>query len=212
MRDTRRVRRCLPVNCRWRAGTHRSAIPPSPTASSTGSSTTRTGSNCGASRCERSVAGRPVERAHEVAPPRFLQCRAGQGGSNAAPSPRTPLPGSTTKRLTDADHFCMIRTAQRRFAPTAIGITRNSDRHQFGISDRLRRNPHVAGQAELAYSTKPLQERRINQDNFARLQPDRSPDWIMDNFGAWPMGWPPQTFSILLKLWPKDNLELCAHS
>jgi hypothetical protein len=36
----------------------------------------------------------------------------------------------------------MIRTAQRRFAPTAIGITRNSDRHQFGMSDRLRRNPH----------------------------------------------------------------------
>jgi hypothetical protein len=35
----------------------------------------------------------------------------------------------------------MIRTAQRRFAPTAIGITRNSDRHQIGISDRLRRNP-----------------------------------------------------------------------
>ena len=66
----------------------------------------------------------------------------GKGGSNAAPSPRTPLPGSTRKDLTDADHFCMIRTAQRRFAPTAIGITRNSDRHQFGMSDRLRRNPH----------------------------------------------------------------------
>ena len=38
----------------------------------------------------------------------------------------------------------MIRTAQRRFAPTAIGITRNSDRHQIGISDRLRRNPQLS--------------------------------------------------------------------
>ena len=38
----------------------------------------------------------------------------------------------------------MIRTAQRRFAPTVIGITRNSDRHQFGISDRLRRNPQLS--------------------------------------------------------------------
>jgi hypothetical protein len=34
----------------------------------------------------------------------------------------------------------MIRTAQRRFAPTVIGITRNSDRHQIGMSDRHRRN------------------------------------------------------------------------
>jgi predicted DNA-binding transcriptional regulator AlpA len=35
----------------------------------------------------------------------------------------------------------MIRTAQRRFAPTVIGIPRNGDRHQIGIGDRLRRNP-----------------------------------------------------------------------
>ena len=61
-------------------------------------------------------------------------------GSNAAPSPRTPLPGSITKRLTDADHFSMIRNAQRRFAPTVIGITRNGDRHQIGMCDRHRRN------------------------------------------------------------------------
>jgi hypothetical protein len=27
----------------------------------------------------------------------------------------------------------MIRTAQRRFAPTVIGITRNRDRHRIGI-------------------------------------------------------------------------------
>ena len=62
-----------------------------------------------------------------------LQCWAGQGDSNADPSPRTPLPGSHTKHLTDADHFSMIETAQRRFAPTVIGILRNSDRHQIGI-------------------------------------------------------------------------------
>jgi hypothetical protein len=37
----------------------------------------------------------------------------------------------------------MIRTAQRRFAPTVIGITRNSDRHQIGMSDRHRRNTHL---------------------------------------------------------------------
>ena len=64
------------------------------------------------------------------------------------PSPRTPLPGSTAKRLTDADHFCMIRTAQRRFAPTVFGINRNSDRHQIGIGDRLRRNTHCRFQTD----------------------------------------------------------------
>jgi DNA replication protein DnaC len=53
---TRRAPRCLSANCRWRAGTRRSAIPPSPTASSTGSSTTRAGLNCRASRCGKSVA------------------------------------------------------------------------------------------------------------------------------------------------------------
>jgi hypothetical protein len=37
----------------------------------------------------------------------------------------------------------MIRTAQRRFAPTVFGITRNSDRHQIGIGDRLRRNTQM---------------------------------------------------------------------
>jgi hypothetical protein len=39
----------------------------------------------------------------------------------------------------------MIRTAQRRFAPTVFGITRNSDRHQLGIGDRLRRNTLSSG-------------------------------------------------------------------
>jgi hypothetical protein len=29
-----------------------------------------------------------------------------------------PLPRLIKKGLTDTDHFCMIRTAQRRFAPT----------------------------------------------------------------------------------------------
>src|SRR3954447_197286 len=66
-----------------------------------------------------------------------------RGFSGRAGTPRTPLPGSTAERLTDADHFCMIRTAQRRFAPTVFGITRNSDRHQLGIGDRLRRNTHL---------------------------------------------------------------------
>jgi hypothetical protein len=37
----------------------------------------------------------------------------------------------------------MIRTTQRRFAPTVIGITRNSDRHQIGMSDRHRRNTQL---------------------------------------------------------------------
>src|ERR1022692_1621619 len=56
------------------------------------------------------------------------------------PAPPPPLSSSATKSLTDADHFGMIRTAQRRFAPTVIGITRNSDRHQIGMSNRHRRN------------------------------------------------------------------------
>ena len=36
----------------------------------------------------------------------------------------------------------MIRTSGR-FAPTVIAILRNGDRHQFGISDQHRRNPHA---------------------------------------------------------------------
>jgi len=46
-------------------------------------------------------------------------------------------------KLTDANHFSMIRIAQLRFAPTAIGITRNGDRHQIAIGDRLRRRPQI---------------------------------------------------------------------
>src|ERR1019366_4999295 len=44
------------------------------------------------------------------------------------PAPPPPLSSSATKSLTDADHFGMIRTAQRRFAPTVIDI--------FGIRTR----------------------------------------------------------------------------
>jgi hypothetical protein len=67
---------------------------------------------------------------------------SGARGLKRRPLAPHPPPRSNTKRLTDADHFCMIRTAQRRFAPTVFGITRNSDRHQIGIGDRLRRNTH----------------------------------------------------------------------
>src|SRR5436309_9875152 len=42
------------------------------------------------------------------------------------------------------NHFRMIETARRRFAPTGLGITRNSDRHQIGIGDRHRRNTQQA--------------------------------------------------------------------
>jgi len=49
---------------------------------------------------------------------------AGRGkGAHAAPSPHIPLPGSKPIGLTNADHLPMIRTVQRRFAPTAISIT-----------------------------------------------------------------------------------------
>ena len=68
----------------------------------------------------------------------------GKGAQTPPPRPAPLLPGSTTKGLTDADHSSIIRTAQRRFAPTAIGILRNRDRHHFGISDRHRRNPQSA--------------------------------------------------------------------
>jgi hypothetical protein len=61
------------------------------------------------------------------------------------------------------------------------------------------------------YPAKPLQQRRINEDYFTRLQPDRSPHWVMDNLGVWPMGWSAQTFSIFLKFWPEDDLELSTH-
>jgi hypothetical protein len=92
-------------------------------------------------------------------------------GVSAVPS-GTPLPGSTTKRLTNADHFRMIRTAQRRFAPTVIGITRNSDRHQFGISDRLRRNPQ---QWQKPYVTPP--QRMVFRTHGRKTAHDR---YIMD--------------------------------
>src|SRR3954453_15274711 len=36
----------------------------------------------------------------------------------------------------------MISAAQRRFVPMVIGIDRNPDRHQIGISDRHRWNTH----------------------------------------------------------------------
>ena len=68
---------------------------------------------------------------------------SGARGLKRRPLAPHPLPRSAraaTKRLTDADHFSMIRTAQRRFAPTVIGITWNGDRHQIGMSDRHRRN------------------------------------------------------------------------
>src|ERR1017187_796183 len=87
-------------------------------------------------------------RTHERAVPRrFLRAGRGQGAQTPPPRPAPPPPlsSSATKSLTDADHFGMIRTAQRRFAPTVIGITRNSDRHQIGMSDRHRRNTHTTG-------------------------------------------------------------------
>src|ERR1035438_8940662 len=81
---------------------------------------------------------RTGERTYERAlPRRFLRAGRGQGAQTPPPRPAPPPPlsSSATKSLTDADHFGMIRTAQRRFAPTVIGITRNSDRHQIGMSD-----------------------------------------------------------------------------
>src|ERR1039457_3916540 len=77
-------------------------------------------------------------------PRRFLRAGRGQGAQTPPPRPAPPPPlsSSATKSLTDADHFGMIRKAQRRFAPPVIGITRNSDRHQIGMSDRHRRNTH----------------------------------------------------------------------
>src|ERR1039457_5377853 len=89
---------------------------------------------------------RTGERTYERAlPRRFLRAGRGQGAQTPPPRPAPPPPlsSSATKSLTDADHFGMIRTAQRRFAPTVIGITRNSDRHQIGMSDRHRRNTQV---------------------------------------------------------------------
>src|ERR1017187_3723343 len=90
---------------------------------------------------------RTGERTYERAlPRRFLRAGRGQGAQTPPPRPAPPPPlsSSATKSLTDADHFGMIRTAQRRFAPTVISITRNSDRHQIGMSDRHRRNTHLS--------------------------------------------------------------------
>ena len=52
----------------------------------------------------------------------FSSAERGKGAQTPPPRPAPPSPAQTAKRLTDADHFSMIRTAQRRFAPTVIGI------------------------------------------------------------------------------------------
>src|SRR4051812_27821217 len=98
-----------------------------------------------------------------------------RGFSGRAGTPRTPLPGSTAKRLTDADHFCMIRTAQRRFAPTVFGITPNSDRHKIGIGDRLRRNTQTGPSVSAAVAPLLLQVTIRNRQEYNGLQePPRS--------------------------------------
>src|ERR1039457_2798126 len=104
---------------------------------------------------------RTGERTYERAlPRRFLPPR---------PAPPPPLSSSATKSLTDADHFSMIRTAQRRFAPTVIGITRNSDRHQIGMSDRHRRNTHhLEEKSILVVIHGPLQA--VNSSQLIRSQ------------------------------------------
>src|ERR1039457_6754769 len=101
---------------------------------------------------------RTGERTYERAlPRRFLRAGRGQGAQTPPPRPAPPPPlsSSATKSLTDADHFGMIRTAQRRFAPTVIGITRNSDRHQIGMSDRHRRSTQPRANSALHFSTVP---------------------------------------------------------
>lgn len=70
---------------------------------------------------------------------------------------------------------------------------------------------HVTSQAELAYPAEPLQERGVNEDNFARLQSDSSPHGIVDNFGAWSVGYSAQALSVVPKILPEGDLELPAH-
>ena len=76
--------------------------------------------------------------------PLFPQWSPASLRSDRGDLPRQPvITHPRRKRLTDADHFAMMRNAQRRFAPTVIGITRNGDRHQIGMSDRHRRNTQL---------------------------------------------------------------------
>ena len=75
-----------------------------------------------------------MEMPYETAPPtRFLQCRAGQGGSNAAPLPRTPFPRWVKAALDLIPITESESKPQRRFAPNdLIGFLRKTDRHQIG--------------------------------------------------------------------------------
>jgi hypothetical protein len=52
--------------------------------------------------------------------------------------------------LTDADHFSMMRTAQRRFAPMVIAIFRIGGRHQFGICESA--SPESASMSLFCYN------------------------------------------------------------
>src|ERR1039457_5509382 len=134
---------------------------------------------------------RTGERTYERAlPRRFLRAGRGQGAQTPPPRPAPPPPlsSSATKSLTDADHFGMIRTAQRRFAPTVIGITRNSDRHQIGMSDRHRRN------TQLLQAMIPIWEPRFSAHSYgfrpgrkaadavraAQRYAETGKDWVVD--------------------------------
>jgi hypothetical protein len=49
----------------------------------------------------------------DVLRPRWsMRAGAGQGGSNAAPSPHTPTPRSNTTRLTRRGHFRIMKQAR----------------------------------------------------------------------------------------------------
>jgi len=70
----KRVPRYSPASYPWSVGTPKSAIPPSPTASSIAWCTMRTESNCRVNPCARNVGARRTGRLHELAPERSLQC------------------------------------------------------------------------------------------------------------------------------------------
>jgi len=54
---------------------------------------------------------------------------------------------------------------------------------------------NVACQSKLVYPAEPLQERRINNNDFTRLNPNRVPNRIVDNFCPW-FSPPPQPLGV----------------
>src|SRR5258705_12932578 len=120
-------------SCRSLTGMSRSAIPPLPTASSTGWSTMPFASNSPANPCPRNADANRRSRHLERGP---YSAEWGKGDSNAVPLPHTPIPARRRKMLTDVNNL-------RHHANTSVATLRLYS-HRVGTVHSHRRNPHIS--------------------------------------------------------------------